>query len=64
MSLDKGIEHGKEHRRPYRKADRWDRSCRPHGGCGYCWGNRTYSSRRAEAAAASQQEAFERGEKE
>lgn len=36
MSLDKGIRHGKEHRKPYYHAGRYDKTCRPHGGCPYC----------------------------
>ncbi len=39
MSLDKAIEYGKEHRKPYYKFA-GDRSCRPHGGCSWCRGNR------------------------
>ena len=53
--LDKAIAHGKEHRKPYRKSRRFDRACRNHGSCGYCWGNRTYAGRRAEAAARQDQ---------
>ena len=36
MSLDKGIEHGKEKRQKYRGAKAFDRSCRNGGGCSYC----------------------------
>lgn len=55
MSLDKAIEHGKEHRiqygeknQPFAKAV--DLHCRNHGGrrrqweCEYCKGNRLYKS--------------------
>jgi len=42
MSLDKAIEHGKEHRKPYRKSKAIDYSCRPHGSCSYCYGNRIH----------------------
>ena len=31
MSLDKAIEHGKEHRKPYRGAKAVDKTCRNHG---------------------------------
>ena len=41
MALDKAIEHGKEHRKPYRGAKKVDSSCRNHGGCPWCKGNRT-----------------------
>lgn len=50
MALDKAIQHGKEHRRPYTGSKAIDRTCRNHGGCDWCKGNRMYSSRkRAEA---------------
>lgn len=52
--LDKAIESGKEHREPYRRSKRFDRSCRNHGGCGYCEDNRT-AKVRAQAAAAELQ---------
>lgn len=42
MSLDKAIEHGKEHRRKYRGAKAVDKNCRNHGGCDWCLGNRTH----------------------
>lgn len=57
MSLDKSIEHGKEHRvqygtkgQPFAKAV--DRTCRNHGGrsggnkkqCSWCLGNRMYKT--------------------
>lgn len=44
MSLEKSIEHGKEHRKPYRGCKRIDKSCRNHGGCDYCRDGRLYSS--------------------
>jgi len=42
MSLDKAIASGKEHRKPYRKAQAVDSMCRPGGGCGYCVSNRKW----------------------
>lgn len=49
MSLHKAIQHGKEKRveygtknQPYCKAV--DPSCRNHGGCPWCTGNRTYKN--------------------
>ena len=42
MSLDKSIEHGKEHRKPYKGARAVDKSCRNHGGCYYCEQDRLY----------------------
>ena len=47
MSLDKAIEHGKEHRKRYRGAKAVDPYCRNHGLCSYCIGNRLYSSKKA-----------------
>jgi len=44
MSLDKAIEHKKEKRAPFRKSKRFDRTCRNHGSCPYCEGNRTFQS--------------------
>ena len=40
MSLDKAIKYGKEKRKPYRKAKAIDKSCRNHGSCKWCEGNR------------------------
>jgi len=45
MSLDKAIKHGKEKRKPYRKAKAIDASCRNHGGCPWCEANRTHKSK-------------------
>ena len=45
MSLDKAIEHGKEHREPYRGAKALDYTCRNHGGCPWCEGNRKFKMR-------------------
>ena len=44
MSLDKAIKHGKEYRKPYRKAKLVDHSCRNHGSCLWCKGNRLHKS--------------------
>lgn len=48
MSLDKAIEHGKEHRKQYRRAKRWSASCRNHGGCIFCQSNRFMKRARIE----------------
>lgn len=48
MSLDKAIEHGKEHRKPYTGSKAIAKSCRNHGGCDWCKENRLYSSLKAE----------------
>ena len=58
MSLDKAIQHGKEHREPFRGSKRFDRSCRNGSGyahpCGYCKGNRLWHAYREEAEAEEQ----------
>ncbi len=36
MSMDKAIEHGKEHRKSYHGAKAIDKTCRNHGGCSHC----------------------------
>ena len=54
MSLDKAIEHGKERRKKYRGSKRIDKTCRNHGGCDYCEGNRLYSAKKAMSAATEQ----------
>ena len=44
--LNKAIEHKKEHRKPYTGAKAIDKSCRNHGSCDYCLGNRMYKYRK------------------
>lgn len=51
MSLDKAIKSGKEHRKPYRRSKSIDRSCRNHGSCDYCLGNRTHANNKRELTA-------------
>lgn len=51
MSMDKAIEYGKEHRKKYRGAKAIDKSCRNHGGCPWCEGNRKYKYLKAEQSA-------------
>lgn len=45
MSLDKAIKHGKEHRKPYTGSKAIDGTCRNHGGCPWCEGNRKHKMR-------------------
>lgn len=40
--LEKAIQYKKEHRKQYYRSQRFDASCRPHGGCGYCSSAREY----------------------
>lgn len=44
MSLDKAIEHNKEHRKPYRGAKACDKTCRNHGSDDWAKDNRLYRS--------------------
>ena len=46
MSLTKSILHGKEKRKPYYHSGRFDKTCRPHGSCPYCRGNRLHKIKR------------------
>lgn len=46
MSLNKAIAHGKEKRKPYRKAKKVSKLCRNHGACSWCEENRTYKNRK------------------
>ena len=34
------------YKRPYTKSKRFDKSCRCHGGCGWCEGNRTIQTKK------------------
>ena len=44
--MEKAIEHGKEHRKPYYGSKRFDRTCRDHGSCPWCQGNRKHKYRK------------------
>ena len=46
MSLDKAIAHGKEKRKPYQGSKVAAHSCRNHGGCPWCEGNRLHKYRK------------------
>lgn len=48
MTLDKAIKHKKEKRKQYRGAKAVDHTCRNHGSCPYCQGNRTYKNKKRE----------------
>ena len=56
MSLNKGIESGKEKRVPDRLGHKW-RTCRNHGGCEFCEsGRQHFDTKRRRAAARDQNE--------
>lgn len=44
MALDKAIQYGKEHRKPYTGGKAIDKTCRNHGGCSWCEENRKYKN--------------------
>lgn len=46
--LDKAIKYNKEHRKPYRGSKAIDCSCRNHGSCEFCKGNRLYKNLKRE----------------
>ena len=57
--LDKAIEHGREHRKqPHGKKYNFPNSCRPHGGCPLCTGNRFHSNHLREVIAEEEMEEF------
>lgn len=59
MGLEKAIEHGKEKRKPYKGAKAVDYSCRNHGTCEWCRGNRTHNTnKKREKAIAEMKEAL------
>ena len=48
MSLDRAIEHKKEHRKSYYGSKAIDPSCRCHGTCEWCQANRQYKNKKRE----------------
>jgi hypothetical protein len=60
MSLDKSIESGKEKRKPYRKSKAIDRTCRNHGSCPWCEGNRLHNSKSKKEQADDQIEEYKK----
>lgn len=59
MPFDKEYPNRKDHRQPHRGAASFDRSCRNHGSCPWCAGNRTVATeRRIENAADALMEVF------
>ena len=48
MTLNKSIQSGKEHRKPYRGAKAIDSTCRNYGNCKWCHGNRTHKNDKRE----------------
>lgn len=54
MGFDRAIEHGKTRRKQYRHSKLFDYSCRNHGGCAWCEGNRFHSDKMREQASEEQ----------
>jgi len=52
---------GKTYKRLYSGSRRFDSSCRNHGGCGWCKGNRTFFDRRARTHAELEIKEYEQG---
>lgn len=46
MSMNKAIEHGKEHRKQYEGAKAVDKTCRNHGVCIWCALNRQHKNKK------------------
>lgn len=51
---------GKTRKQPYRKSRRFDRSCRSHGSCPWCFGNRMWRHIKRMLGADEQRAAFDR----
>lgn len=59
MSLNKAIEQGKEHRKQYYWLSKsYVKSCRNHGGCPWCLGNRVISTLKGKGASDADLEDF------
>lgn len=61
MGLEKAIDHGKEKRKPYKGAKAVDRTCRNHGSCEWCKGNRTYKNCKKELRIEQEIEEYKNG---
>ena len=61
MGLDKSIQYGKEHRKPYSGAKAVDSTCRNHGSCDWCHGNRIHKNRKRKLATKQRLEDFIQG---
>ena len=60
MSFDKNYPNRKDWRKPYHKSKGFDNSCRPHGSCPWCEGNRKYSDIKKRTAADNQLDEFKK----
>lgn len=48
MGLEQAIKHKKEKRKPYYDSRRFDATCRNHGSCPWCKGNRLHKKKQEE----------------
>lgn len=62
MSLNKAIEHNKEYRKEYVGAKSIAKSCRNHGSCDWCRGNREYSYAKKIEATDNEINTYEKGD--
>ena len=60
MSLDKAIQSGKEHRKPYTDQRIIFGQCRNHGKCPWCKSNRTHKNDKWEEALEQELKEYER----
>ena len=61
MSLNKAIDHKKEKRKPYYGSKAIDKTCRNHGGCGWCEENRKHKYEKREEAMRDRIAEYENG---
>lgn len=62
MSLNKAIEHKKEHRKQYEKiCEQVDPTCRPHGGCDWCYANRHYRANKEKEKCDLEEKMYDEG---
>lgn len=61
MSLDKSIQYGKEHRKTYSGAKAIDATCRNHGNCEWCHGNRIHKNEKRELEMEQRLKEFNQG---
>lgn len=61
MGLEKAIEHGKEKRKPYIGTKAVDCTCRNHGSCEWCKGNRLYKNNKKELKNEQELKEYESG---
>ena len=59
MAMNKAIESGKEHRKPYIGGKAIDKNCRNHGSCMWCYMNRIHKSYKREIEAKDKMKEWE-----